>query len=105
MAPLIDDDLVETVIAREFPNEKKKATAILSEYGGESWQKEVARVRLAILYLAKGDIDELRNVTNSACTDYRDVLSWAEYPNYDAGDDARNADRARYNSWIEASHA
>ena len=55
---------------------------MLDEYGKESWQREVHRVRLAVLKLAAGDIVRLRHEIEGAKRDYRDVLGPAEYPGY-----------------------
>jgi len=55
---------------------------MLNEYGTESWHREQPRVWLAALKLANGDVEALRAHVNAAKTDYRDVLSWAEYPAY-----------------------
>lgn len=55
---------------------------MLGEYGGESWQNEPHRVRLAALKLAAGSMERLRHEIEGAKRDYRDVLAPAEYPSY-----------------------
>ena len=39
---------------------------------------ELDDVRMAILTLAKGNVDSVASLTESAIKDYRDVLMWAE---------------------------
>ena len=55
---------------------------MLDEYGGETWQREPHRVRLAVLKLAAGSMERLRREVESAKRDYRDVLAPAEYSGY-----------------------
>lgn len=74
---------VERVMRRDFPEARHETVAaILSEYGRESWQCGEDRVRLAILKLAHGDLDLLRQEMDRAKLDYRAVISGAEYPGY-----------------------
>ena len=74
---------VERVVRRDFPAERvAEVLGILNEYGTESWQRELDRVRLAALKLAAGDIEQLRRRVDTARQDYRDVLAYAEYPGY-----------------------
>ena len=40
------------------------------------------RVRLAVLKLADGDLQALRREIDVVRSDYRDVLAYAEYPEY-----------------------
>jgi hypothetical protein len=60
------------------------ALSLLDEYGKQKWNenRELARVRLAILKLAEGNLDRLLDLLIVALSDYRDVLSPAEYPRY-----------------------
>jgi hypothetical protein len=53
--------------------------AELTRYGREPHHQEVDRVRAAILRLAGSDLAKVRQMTDAACLDYRDVLLWAEY--------------------------
>lgn len=52
----------------------------MKEYGREPHEREPSRVRLAALKLAAGDLEALQRHIESAKTDFRDVLSEAEYP-------------------------
>ncbi len=60
--------------------ERDAVTHILSTYGEEKHEQEPYRVRLAILKLSKADIEEIRKTTKYAKQDFRDILTWAEYP-------------------------
>lgn len=67
--------------AFDFPDEDVATVlAILDEYDEEATELGRARVQRAILVLAEGNIEKLRSYTQDAIRDYRDVLSWAEYP-------------------------
>src|SRR5690606_13890466 len=69
------------VVARDFAEaEHAGVQRELERYGDERWHAELARVRLAILELARGDATKLEACVALARTDYRDVLAWAEYP-------------------------
>jgi len=81
--PEVREADVIRIIRRDFPAEQfETVMSILSEYGREDWQRGVNRVRLAVLKLANGDLQALRNEIAVAKTDYRDVLAYAEYPEY-----------------------
>lgn len=72
---------VERIVRRDFPVEQFDAVmAILNEYGTERWHRESFRVQLAVLKMADGSMDRLRTWIKVAKSDYRDVLSPAEYP-------------------------
>jgi len=74
---------VERVIRRDFPTDQfADALNILDEYGKQQWERGSDRVQLAILKLAAGSLERLRYHTESAKSDYRDVLLSAEYPAY-----------------------
>jgi hypothetical protein len=73
---------VERIVRRDFPEQVEHVMEILRDYGAEDSQREVDRVRLAILKLANGDLQKLRQQLNVAKCDYRDVLAPAEYPGY-----------------------
>jgi hypothetical protein len=67
------------VIRRDFPAEEQAGvTALLDTYKNN----EAVRVKLAILKLAAGDVQKIRHYVAAASTDYRDVLAWAEYPEF-----------------------
>jgi hypothetical protein len=71
---------VERVVRRDFPADRAtEVLALLGEYGTEASD---ARVHLAILKLAAGNIESLRTHVGDARFDCRDVLGAAEYPGY-----------------------
>jgi hypothetical protein len=55
--------------------------AVLQEYTSQ-WEGGTARVRLAALKLANGNLDLLRKHIADALRDYRDILVGAEYPEH-----------------------
>jgi hypothetical protein len=86
--------------------------SILDEFGKQEWNSPGARVRLAILKLANGDLDKLMDHTKVAIEDFRDALSAAEYPRYsreisfdEAAKDYKRAviddDWRQYCEWLE----
>jgi hypothetical protein len=78
----VSEDDVERIIKRDFTNEKSETIMnIFYEYKSESIQGR-NRVLISILKLSDGDINKLRKYVEIAKTDYRDVIAWAEYPNY-----------------------
>lgn len=103
---------LESKLKRLFPETENRleAQAILDTYGQESYEQEQTRVRLAILKLvgSNPNIDKLKKYTSAAKTDYRDVLSWAEYPrqskNWSAKNDEKHqliaADLNEYQAWL-----
>jgi hypothetical protein len=80
--PNVNEEDVSRVVLRDFSEEFDVVMAVLSEYGSEKWEREQARVRLAALKLAKGDLEKLKDEITAAKGDYRDVLAAAEYPKY-----------------------
>jgi hypothetical protein len=63
-------------IAKEFPgSEQDSVTELLSGYSGP----ESERVTWDILELSKGSLEKVRQYLQTAQTDYRDILYWAEY--------------------------
>ena len=81
--PRVTDKEVRRIAYRDFPAAQFNAVmAVLDEYGMENWQREAHRVKLAALKLAHGDLDELRRKIEVAKRDYRDVVAYAEYPEY-----------------------
>jgi hypothetical protein len=74
---------VERVIRRDFlPDQFDSVMSVLAEYGGETWHRELHRLQLAVLKLAAGSLEGLRREIEAAKCDYRDVLSYAEFPAY-----------------------
>ena len=105
-------EILQRKLQAMFPGAqtREKAEATLATYGLESHEKEPERVRLAILRLAGDDINQVEKYTNNARQDYRDVLSWAEYPRqskqWDLPDGSEKekikaADREEYEQWLE----
>lgn len=105
----------EQILSRKlrllFKNDAARAEVIatLDAYGREEHERETSRVRLAILKLAGPDPDEIKKYTDAARQDYRDVLSWAEYPRQSKkgpvpdGPEKQKlveADRAEYEKWL-----
>ena|ERR1051325_4989937 len=78
---------VERIVRRDFLSEDfATVMALLDEYGTKRYETEKDRVQLAMLKNAAGSIDELLIQIQTAKLDYRDVLSWAEYPSYRWGE-------------------
>ena len=89
--------------------EAQELLAQLQRYEGY----EPARVQLAVLKLSEGDPEKLQGYIEAASVDYRDVLSWAEYPQqinsgasrYNTAPDEYEAileaDRQQYENWLE----
>ena len=105
----------EAILTRKlislFPDEKRRneVKAVLDTYGTEVYEKEPLRVRLAILKLSGSDPDEIKRTTDFAKQDYRDILSWAEYPRqskkWSMPDGPKKkklieADRTEYEDWL-----
>ena len=77
--PAVTLDDVERIVQRDFPRERfGEVMAVLNEYG----QRERARVQLAVLKLAAGSLESLRQHVAVARQDFRDILVAAEYPGY-----------------------
>ena len=103
--PKVSDADVARIVARDFgAAERDAASEILGRYGTEKWEMEIARVRLAALKLASGDLEALRKAIAMAKTDYRDALAQAEYPRYmreaRPGEAAISADWEQYAEWF-----
>ena len=111
--PEVTENDVIRIIQRDFPAKQFDAVmSILNEYGTENWQRGVNRVRLAVLKLAGGDLQALRREIDVAKSDYRDVLAYAEYPEYmqkvspsgglveEEGERIIRADWTQYQSWL-----
>ena len=78
------------------PAERARVSGALETYGGESWHREPARVKLGILRLVSDQPDRLEYYVEEACKDYRDILAWAEYPETFRVWRLRETDPARY---------
>jgi hypothetical protein len=66
---------VERIVERDFKYEFTTVMALLNEL-------VTARVQLAALKLANGSVEKLRSNIESAKRDYRDIIAFAEYPEY-----------------------
>jgi len=75
--------LLTRKILELFPDPDARAIVYeeLARYGLEQHEREPERVRVAILKVAGGSLDEIREWVSIAKNDYRDVLASAEYPN------------------------
>lgn len=81
--PQVTLDDVKRIVCRDFTaDDYATVTAMLKECGLDTFERGVARVRLAALKLASGSVQKLRSSVDLARRDYRDVLSAAEYPAY-----------------------
>jgi hypothetical protein len=111
--PEVTEKDVIRIVQRDFPTRQlDDVMSILNEYGTKDWQRGLDRVRLAVLKLAGGDFQALRREIDVAKSDYRDVLAYAEYPEYmqkvspSAGlagherDKIIRADWKQYQSWL-----
>lgn len=74
MSDAIEEKLVTMFGAEELP----RAREVLSRYGARPKEKEVERVKLAILQLSHGDLSRLIRMVDAAKDDYEDVLEWAD---------------------------
>lgn len=70
---------LQRLIAREFPNQIDEVTFKLYKVKGDTSDGR-NRILAAILKLANKDFSSLEEYIEMANTDYRDVLSQAEYP-------------------------
>jgi hypothetical protein len=76
--PTVSSADVARVVRRDFSGQEATVLALLNAYE----DRESHRVRLAVLKLAAGNTDQVRRLVECAKRDYRDVISWAEYPAY-----------------------
>ena len=82
--PKVTDKDVERIAIRDFgKTQLSQVIDTLQEYGKQDWNRPGSpRVRLAILKLSNGDLDQLSKHTQAAIKDFRDVVCLAEYPRY-----------------------
>jgi hypothetical protein len=72
---------VVAAIHAAFPKRAwSRVLVLLDTYGVNSYEREVARVQLAILKLSEGSEEKVREYVAVAKRDYRDALFWAEHP-------------------------
>lgn len=105
------DAILNRKLTALFPSETIRAQAIviLETYGTEKHEQEPTRVRLAVLKLSGHDFEEIKININFAKQDFRDILSWAEYPRQSKKGSLPNgpkkqklvvADKADYEAWL-----
>lgn len=81
--PEVNWNDVERIVRRDFPaSQVAEIIVILKEYGKSKRQREAARIQVAVLKLAHGNIERLRMHIKAASADSRDVLAAAESPEY-----------------------
>jgi hypothetical protein len=100
------------IAARDFHGDQTfKALSLLGGCGTGEVEEVRDRIHAAVLKLARGNIERLRQLTDTAKADPRDVIAEAEYPRYL---NARNpsglstpeqqaiidADWAEYHAWL-----
>jgi len=68
-----DDIEAETALYGDAPEARTIVEALLAG------AKEPVRVTRCVLHLAGTDLEKLRQYAETARTDYRDVIWWAEY--------------------------
>ena len=99
------------------PVERGRVRTELQKFGTEAHEREVERVRLAILKLCEARTERVIELVAAAKRDYRDVLMWAEYPAEGQAlwairtdlsneerlrlEDLRRQDRQQYQDWLE----
>jgi hypothetical protein len=99
------------------PIERARVLTELQKFGPEAYEREVERVRLAILKLCDARTERVIELVAVAKRDYRDVLMWAEYPGEGQAlwairpdlsneerlrlEDLRRRDRQQYHNWLE----
>ena len=103
-------ELLGKKLFNSFPDEsiRAKVRAILETYGSEKDQQEPNRVRLAILKLAGTEVPEIEKWAGLAKEDFRDILTWAEYPRQSKKWSAKGAEKEQlieadlneYQAWL-----
>ena len=86
--------------------EREQASLLLRTYGIEEWPRVQSRVRLAVIKLFGGKLAKLAWNVEEAKSDYRDVLSAAEFPEESQSlkprHEAVERDRKPYLDWLHA---
>ena len=77
--PDVDFNDVDRVLKRDFSPEERQ---LLRNLIAASEFRVEARVILACLKLADGDMSRAQEAINEAAIDWRDVIAIAEYPSY-----------------------
>jgi hypothetical protein len=81
----LEDKLIE-IIREDFQEiDRNEVTDLLSSIEAKHVMDEsednLLSTRFSILKLAKGDVDEVRRLTEAAKIDFRDVIYWASQRN------------------------
>jgi len=78
--PRFEEGEIDFLINREFP---ERAQEVCNKFSGlqEFWIN-TTRTKAAILKLADGDFDKIKELIKKANRDPRDVIAFAEYPCY-----------------------
>ena len=106
---------VNRIVSRDYaPEEHSMVMTLLEKYGPKPHHVERDRVRLCALKLANSDLRHLDRQIAVACTDFRDVVAAAEYPEqlrlgfrgFDQIDAAKRAeieqrDRQQFLIWLQ----
>ena len=72
------DDVVSRAVALFGKTRAARALALVDDYGTESHEREVNRVKLAIIEVSDGKLTRLPYFVKCAKIDYRDVLTGAK---------------------------
>ena len=81
MKEFLAEQKVGAAIRASFPKERwSHVEALLAAYGTEPHEREVQRVRSAILQISEGEERKVEEHVATAKKDYRDVLFWADQP-------------------------
>ncbi len=104
--PSVDIGDVSRVLQRDFPSHILKA----AQGELDALTDTTARTAIAVLKLANGSLDRLREAVQLSNKDVRDVISNAEYsrfvslsaPTNSERSSAINADWAEYSTWLQA---
>ena len=74
-----EKNYINEMIKKDFSSYPlKRIQEILEDYGRDLSEKEVARVRVAILQLSRYDLNRLKALVIAAKADYKKILLWAE---------------------------
>ncbi len=76
------NELLARKLVALFPEvrETEKVSAIFNTFRIEKREREPERVKLDILRLSGCDLKNIQICTDYAKQDFRDIISWAEYP-------------------------
>jgi len=77
-------DIQETILA-DFKDSADEANDILIDAISKTDYLKTDRVIRCIIFLSKGDLDNLKKHIDIAVNDTRDVMLWAEYNGFEFG--------------------